>query len=232
MAKKLTVQQLKKIQPQDIPGRKDISKLRSMVTQARELYTKREASLKKAHLSWSPALEKLKESKVGERQVNKMSTASLQAELIRIQQFFQARTATAAGAREVMREQDASIFGVDYTGNPLFRMTRKERDMFWETYEKYYETYASHANFTGSNQLKILLGDWVRQRRSNKIKPEKVGADILATIEKMNEERNYGGETVSWNRPNIKDYTNSTVWSGTWDDIARGYTGKNNKPKK
>lgn len=223
--KKLTVQQLKKLQPQDIPGRKELTKLRSMVTQARELYTKREASLKKAHVSWSPALEKV-EGKVGTKPVNKMSTASLQAELIRIQQFFQARTATATGARDVMREQDASIFGVDYSGKPLFRMTKNERDMFWEAFEKYYETYGAHAQIAGSNQLKILLGSWVIQRRNGKQKPEEVGADILARINELVTEK----AKYEWNRPEIPKY--NAVFSGTWDDLAKGYTGKNSKHKK
>ena len=225
MAKKLTLSGLKNLQPQDIPGNKQMPKLRSMVKQARELYEKRVKALKKAHVSWSPALEKI-EGKVGTKPVNKMSASSLQVELIRIQQFFQSRTSTAAGARDVMREQDASIFGVDYSGKPLFRMTKNERDMFWEAFEKYYETYGAHAQIVGSNQLKILLGNWVVQRRSGKQKPEEVGADILARLNEMVTEK----AQYEWKRPEIPKY--NAVFSGTWDDLAKGYTGKNSKHKK
>ena len=228
MAKKLTLKSLKNLQPQDIPGRKNISQLRSMVTQARELYAKRKISLKKAHVSWSPALEKTEAAGVGLQKVNKMTASSLQAELIRIQQFFQSRTSTAAGARDVMREQDASIFGTDANGQPLYRMSKSQRDKYWELYEKFASTYAVTAAAMGSDQLKIFLGDYMKQTK--KSSPE-IGADLLAELNKKYWEQQ-DEDRFERLRLGRQQGSRASVYRGTWHDFSGGTSGKRPKHKK
>lgn len=228
MVKKLTLNKLKNLQPQDIPGSKNLSQLRSMVTQARELYSKRKISLKKAKLSWSPALEKVEAAGVGLHEVKKMSAAALQAELIRIQQFFQARTSTAAGAREVMREQDASIFGTDANGNPLYRMSKAQRDKYWELYEKFATTYSVTAAAMGSDQLKIFLGDYMKQTKKSS---GEIGADILAELNKKYWEQQDENRFERL-RLGRQQSSRASVYRGTWHDFSGGTSGKHPKHKK
>ena len=55
----------------------------------------------------------------------------------KIQEFFRSETSSVKGARQVARDQDARLFGVDARGNPLIRMNYKERKKFWEVYDEF-----------------------------------------------------------------------------------------------
>lgn len=80
-------------------------------------------------------------------------------ELARLQQFLGSQTSTAKGIREVNRQQDIRIFGVNpKTGNPKHKMTIKERKAFWAAYNEFMrgETTRLYTNYT-SNVIQQAL---------------------------------------------------------------------------
>lgn len=51
------------------------------------------------------------------------------------QNFFNSRSSTIKGWRDIGREQDARLFGVDENNNPNRSLTDSERTRFWDLYE-------------------------------------------------------------------------------------------------
>lgn len=87
---------------------------------------------------YSPALENFFEIYPhGIADISELNFHQKQALMFRIQDFFQAKTSSVSGAREVAREQDARIFGTRADGKPLYRMTREQRVAFWDSYEEF-----------------------------------------------------------------------------------------------
>lgn len=58
-------------------------------------------------------------------------------EIAKLQHFFNAKTSSERGIKEVEKEQDARIFGVDKRGRPLQRMDNITRRLYWKLYDEY-----------------------------------------------------------------------------------------------
>ena len=78
-------------------------------------------------------------------------------EIVKAQKFFQSKTSTVAGARQVNREQDIRLFGKNEQGLPNRVMTETERRRFWEVYEEYVHLHPDMYYRLGSSQLQSTL---------------------------------------------------------------------------
>lgn len=152
----------------------EISKLNQaeaadLLKQFREKLTYRERAFKRAGKNvYSPALEKMRDyyDRNGVQSPESMSVNRLRSEMFHIQEFFNSKTADVKGAREVMREQDARIFGVSAKGVPLKRMTREERDRYWATYDEFLRTYKNAEAIYGSDKIQQYLGEMTIEGRN------------------------------------------------------------------
>lgn len=135
------IENLSRTQAQDL--------LRSM----RQAFQQREKTLGRDRIdsegnrmgTWSPAAQAM-EKFYDDRKIKSPSKTrknSAIAELKRLNDFFNSKTSTVGGAREVMRQQDMRIFGEgedilgNPTGKPAQRLTRSQRDFMWAGYEEF-----------------------------------------------------------------------------------------------
>ena len=167
MAKKITYSQLKNMSATEI-SKLSQSEAAGLLKQFREKLTYRERAFKRAGSNvYSPALEKVQDyyDRNGVQSPESMNVNKLRSELFHIQEFFNSKTADVKGAREVMREQDARIFGTSAKGVPLKRMTREERDRFWATYDEFLRTYKNAEAIYGSDKIQQFLGEMTLEGR-------------------------------------------------------------------
>lgn len=130
--------------------------------QFREKFRYRQKAFDRAGKNvYSPALEKMEGyyERNGVQSPETMNVNRIRSELFHIQEFFNSKTADVKGAREVMREQDARIFGTSERGTPLKRMTIEERTKFWSVYEEYLKTFKNAEAKYGSERIQQFLGD-------------------------------------------------------------------------
>ena len=142
-----------------------------MLRQFREKFRYRQKAFDRAGKNvYSPALEKMQDyyDRNGVSSPETMNIWRIRSELFHIQEFFNTKTGDVKGAREVMREQDARIFGTNERGAPLKRMTREERDKFWAVYEEYLKTFKNAEAIYGSDKIQQYLGDITLKRRGKK----------------------------------------------------------------
>lgn len=69
--------------------------------------------------------------------IDKMSRNQMQNEIFQIQSFFQSKTSSVSGSKEVAREQDKRIFGETATGRPKHTLDVDTRKKFWKLYDEY-----------------------------------------------------------------------------------------------
>lgn len=170
MARKITYAKIKSM------GASEISKLSQkeaaeMLRQFREKFRYRQKAFDRAGKNvYSPALEKMESyyDRNGVQSPDSMNVNRIRSELFHIQEFFNSKTADVKGAREVMREQDARIFGTNERGTPLKRMTVEERTKFWSVYEEFLKTYKNAEALYGSDKIQQYLGDLTLQDRKKK----------------------------------------------------------------
>lgn len=170
MARKITYAKLKSM------GATEISKMNQqqaaeMLKQFREKFQYRQKAFDRAGKNvYSPALEKMEEyyGRNGVQSPESMNVNRIRSELFHIQEFFNSKTADVKGAREVMREQDARIFGTNDRGTPTKRMTLEERTKFWSVYEEFLKTYKNAEAIYGSEKIQQFLGDITMGDRGKK----------------------------------------------------------------
>lgn len=170
MARKITYAKLKSM------GATEISKMNQqqaaeMLKQFREKFQYRQKAFDRAGKNvYSPALEKMEEyyDRNGVQSPESMNVNRIRSELFHIQEFFNSKTADVKGAREVMREQDARIFGINDRGTPTKRMTLEERTKFWSVYEEFLKTYKNAEAIYGSEKIQQFLGDITMGDRGKK----------------------------------------------------------------
>lgn len=163
MARKITYAKLKSMSADEISSlnTKDGS-AQEMLRQFREKFKYREKAFDRAGKNvYSPAMQKMEEyyERNGVQSPESMNVNRIRSELFHIQEFFNAKTGDVKGAREVMREQDARIFGVNERGTPLKRMTIEERTKFWSVYEEFLNTFKNAESKYGSTRIQQYLGD-------------------------------------------------------------------------
>lgn len=142
-----------------------------MLRQFREKFRYRQKAFDRAGKNvYSPAMEKMEGyyERNGVQSPESMNVNRIRSELFHIQEFFNSKTADVSGARKVMREQDARIFGVNERGVPRYRMTIEERTKFWSVYEEYLNTFKADEARYGSDKIQQFLGDITIDDRGRK----------------------------------------------------------------
>lgn len=209
---RLTYKQLQEMPASDI-GKLSKSDAEALLSQFREKFEMRQRAFRRAGKNvYSPALEKMNVYYDGKVQsTENMSLNKMREELFRIQEFFNSRTGTVKGAREVMREQDIRIFGKTEKGNPRYRMTIEERTQFWATYEEFMKSNPRYDNAFMSGKIQQYLGEIAVDDRKSKgvFKKGDIGLIMrLNKLQSMAKERNpeYGrfGYNVLSGRGNTK----------------------------
>ena len=96
---------------------------------------------------------------------SRVNKADANAELQRYAKFLRSESSTVAGARKIMREQDARIFGTDESGKPLQRMTNKQRADFWSLYDEFLTGESTAAlGYLRYSSLQQEIGKYIKDR--------------------------------------------------------------------
>lgn len=170
MARRITYAKLKSMEASEI-SKLSQKEAAEMLRQFREKFQYRQKAFDRAGKNvYSPALEKMEDyyERNGVQSPDSMNVNRIRSELFHIQEFFNSKTADVKGARKVMRDQDASIFGVDSKGRPLKRMSIEERTEFWATYEEFLKTFKNAEAMYGSDRIKQYLGDVMKGDKTRK----------------------------------------------------------------
>ena len=170
MAKRITYAKLKSMDASEI-SKLNQKEAAEMLRQFREKFRYRQKAFDRAGKNvYSPAIEKMEGyyERNGVQSPESMNVNRIRSELFHIQEFFNSKTADVSGARKVMRDQDASIFGVDSKGRPLKRMSIEERTEFWSTYEEFLKTFKNAEAIYGSDRIKQFLGDVMKGDKTRK----------------------------------------------------------------
>lgn len=216
-------------------GKMKVPELREFLRGARAAFRAQEATFKKYESKvWSPALEKMQayydsisgdptwrasykgtllentqmRDASAQRPISKMTRNQMLGEVMHLQEFFSARTSTVPGARKVMIEQDARIFGVnEKTGKPAKRMTVEERTRMWRNYTKFIATHPNIVNLLegGSDRVQQYFGQWAKDTKGemSTLDMEEAFNDLMAE---------YMTEDWEWDD---YEYEDSDVFSGT-----------------
>jgi len=96
---------------------------------------------------------------------SRVNKADANAELQRYAKFLRSDSSTVSGARKIMRDQDARIFGTDESGRPLQRLTSKQRENFWSLYDEFLtgESTAS-LGYLRYSSLQQEIGKYIKDR--------------------------------------------------------------------
>lgn len=167
MARKITYAKIKSMEASEI-SKLSQKEAADMLRQFREKFRYRQKAFDRAGKNvYSPALEKMESyyDRNGVQSPDSMNVNKIRSELFHIQDFFKSDTADVKGARKVMRDQDARIFGTNEKGQPLKRMTIEERTKFWSVYEEFLKTYKNAESLYGSGKIQQYLGDLTLQDR-------------------------------------------------------------------
>lgn len=89
------------------------------------------------------------------------------AELERAHDFLNAKSSTVSGSRDIMRQQDERIFGVnELTGKPNARMTREQRENFWALYDEFLSGDSTESvGWKRYSTLQMEIGKYIKERR-------------------------------------------------------------------
>lgn len=185
--------------------------LRKLLRGARMNFRSQQETFKKYESSvWSPALEKMEAYYEGatKRPISKMTRNQMLGEVMHLQEFFKARTSTVPGARKVMIEQDARIFGInEKTGKPTQRLSVEERTRMWRNHKKFVATHPNIVNLLegGSDRVQQYFGQWVKgtEGEMSTLDMEEAFNDLMAE---------YMNQDWEWDED---EYEDPDVFSGT-----------------
>lgn len=138
--------------------------MRPLLREARAAYQKQAAVFSRNESVYSHAHELMEEwySDHGSKAVSRMKRTELQSELYRLQDFFGSKTSTVTGARKLAIDTDRRIFGVNESGNPLFRMNKNEAADFWANYHAFEELDEAFVRNATSDFVQQVLGEWMK----------------------------------------------------------------------
>lgn len=162
---------IKKMSASEI-GKLDKKQSAELLRKFREKFKMRQKQFARAGKNvYSPALEKMDVfyEEHGMQSTEKMTRNRMQSEIFHIQEFFQSETGEVSGARKVMREQDARIFGVNEKGKPNARMSIEERTRFWQVYDEYMRMHPKNDNPYMSGKIQQYLGEIMLDGRENRV---------------------------------------------------------------
>ena len=141
-------------------GKEGRKKLESYVKSLKFGYNRRVQSFKKkglvshAQIALEGTLPPGKEV-----QLTKMTRNQLILEFARYSKFFQDATSSEEGIKEVNRQQDIRIFGVDQKGRPKRTMTDTERQKYWSLYEEYQNQQPTANSRYGSESIQQMIAE-------------------------------------------------------------------------
>ena len=98
---------------------------------------------------------------------SKLRRESAIAELQRAHDFLRAKSSTVSGARDIMRQQDERIFGInEKTGKPNARLTRDQREMFWDLYDEFLAGESTESlGWKNYANLQNTIGKYIKERK-------------------------------------------------------------------
>lgn len=143
MAKRITkAEKIAAMSPEELAKYKGLSgdkQLRSYLSTLRAGYKRRVGSFsRKGLVSYAQiSFEKSAPNNLKGVPLTKMNRNQLLLEIARYSKFFNDVTSTEKGIRETNYAQDRRIFGTDYKGRPLYTMTQKEREEYWDFYDEF-----------------------------------------------------------------------------------------------
>ena len=146
-------------------------------------------------------LKNVPASQIGAGRTAKERRNLLLQEIARYQSILEAKSATVEGAREINREQDIRIFGVDESGKPRDTFTKDERREYWSLYEEYEKYDPTYGSRYGSETTQQVIADLYRSGSVDR-------ATMLSTAKQRLEE--------------LKAQTEG----GTIEEIANVYAGR------
>lgn len=91
--------------------------------------------------------------------VKNLTRNQLLLEIARYSKFFNDKTSSVAGIKEVNKEQDKRIFGTDKRGRPLKTMTAEERTLYWTIYDEFKNMFPEWRGQPYSESIQTLLAD-------------------------------------------------------------------------
>lgn len=141
--------------------KKDMSPL---LKQAREAYKRQAAVFSRNPEIYSHAYALMEEwyNNRGKKPISKMNKTDMQPELYRLQEFFSSQSSTLAGTRELQREAEKRIFGVDAAGRVKFHMKTAEAANFWANYHAFKDLNESFVRNATSDVVQTVLGEWLK----------------------------------------------------------------------
>ena len=211
---RVTYEYIKGLTPSEI-GKMSKSQSVDLLRKMRTKFQTRNKQLEKAGgIVYSPALEKMDAYyEDGRKSLSKITMNQAKSEIFQLQDFFKAETSTVAGARKVMKEQDARIFGTTPKGTPKKRMTVEQRTKFWSFYKEFLNTYKTAEYIYGSNKIQQFLGDmFIKSKRGNcsstELSEENFNSLLSSLQLSIEEQEEY-------------EYGDNDVFSGNWNDNSR-----------
>lgn len=175
---KAKLEKFKRMSPADIEALSPRQKT-DLLRQMRQAFVLQKEKIESRNY-YSPAVEKLNQyyaAKYKEEKLKdpyRMRAQEKDAELKRINEFFNSQTATIPGIQEVNRQQDIRIFGEKYTdsgeptGKPKRRLTQEQRQVFWSAYNEF-NIGADTGAIAGRNYMRLqqALGKIVLSRKNS-----------------------------------------------------------------
>ena len=175
---RITKSKLLKLTPSEI-GKMKSPELRELLRGARNLFNQQSKTFEKySEKIYSHSYEKMREyyrdhgrekvevkggvesySTVPER-MNKMNINQMRSEVFRLQEFFDSKTSTVPGTRQVTSDMAKRIFGETKSGRPKKNLSVDEWRDFWSIYDEYKRQRPADT-ITQSNVVQQILGQMI-----------------------------------------------------------------------
>lgn len=187
----MSIEEIKKLSKKEV---------KELVKQARQMYNRQAKTFDRYQKTvYSHAYELMKDYYENDTRpsFSRLTKAQLQAEAIRLHEFFGSKGSTVPGARKISTDVDRRLFGVnETTGKPKFRMSINQARDFWAAYHEF-ESMEKGARFEtwGSFKVQQVLAEMVLQRfRSDEERDDAVpfyASDFTHLKERLNEMEDY-----------------------------------------
>lgn len=116
-------------------------------------------------------------------QLTKLTRNQLILEFSRLSNFFNSKTSTLQGIKEVNKEQDVRLFGSDDKGKPLRTMTDDERKKYWSLYMEYNNQHPIGNQKYSSETIQQVLADMVSQSDAGQAQIPDPDIDLVSFLD-------------------------------------------------
>lgn len=206
--KKMTqAEKISKIPIEEVAGMKgeEIEKLRNYVSTLMSGYKRRVASFRRNDLVSFAQISFENSISNPNRKIKDMNRNQLLMEFARYSKFFNDLTSTSEGIRQVNREQDARIFGVDKKGRPIKTMSTSERTRFWTLYDEFLNQNPNADSRYGSDSVQQTIAEMM-------IDGEADSQNISSLLDRVSENLELKQREANVNRlPNVYSGRGPTI---------------------